>query len=117
MTNENMGKFEELLKSREDVQARLQELSRAFEGDMGDAKAVFEATVGKLAAELGLPFTFEEGAEYAGTNRELSDSELESVAGGSVCYIVGASPTVESNCTGSRGASCAYVGVTADDVW
>ena len=34
-----------------------------------------------IAAELGLPFTFEEVTEAA-TSRELDDAELEAVAGG-----------------------------------
>ena len=56
MANENPAKFEELLKSGGDIQAKLNELAAAFEGDKEDAKAYFDATVGKLAEELGLLF-------------------------------------------------------------
>lgn len=117
MANENVGRFEELLKGSEEMQAKLQELTKAFDGDKNDGKALFEATVGKLAAEAGLPFSFEEGAEFANANRELSDAELEAVAGGGVCYFVGANPGVDSECTNNKGSSCAYVGVSIDDTW
>ena len=117
MANEIVGRFEELLKGSEEIQAKLKQLAEAFEGDKNDAKAVFEATIGKLAAEAGMPFSFEDGAEFANANRVLSDAELEALAGGGVCYLVGANPSVESECTNNKGTSCAYVGVTMGDTW
>ena len=118
MANENVSKFEELLRGSEEIQAKLQELAQAFEGEKDDAKAFFDATIGKLAEEHGLPFTFEEGAAYAAADRNLSDDELDAVAGGSVCYFVCASPKVENDdCIHHKGSSCAYVGVTVDNTW
>ena len=116
MALENVKKFEELLKTDEGLQAKLKELSGAYAGDMTDEKAMFEATIAKVAAEAGLPFTLDEAIE-AVAEQELSDAELDAVAGGSVCYFVGGSPTVESACSGSKGAACAYAGVSFDDVW
>ena len=52
-----------------------------------------------------------------GERKELSDEELDAVAGGGVCYFVGASPSVDSECYNNRGSSCAYVGVGFDDKW
>lgn len=111
----NIERFEELLKSDEALQARLQELVGAFEGDKSDAAAVFAATVGKLAEEAGLPFGYEEGREYS-SNRELSDEELEAVAGGKgFCYIVGGSNKPEAECDTAYGFACAYGGITFGD--
>ena len=111
MANENVGKFEELLKGSEELQAKLKELAAEFEGDKTDAKAIFNATIGKLAEEAGLPFTFDEGAAYVGEDRNLSDEELDAVAGGGdswgVCYIVGI-----SNGPDFEGHLCAYLGAT-----
>ena len=40
MANENVGRFEELLKGSEEIQAKLKQLAEAFEGDKNDAKAI-----------------------------------------------------------------------------
>ena len=43
-----------------------------------------------VAAEAGLPFTYEEGKAYALEGAELNDAKLDSVAGGtSARYVVG----------------------------
>jgi len=86
----NIAKFEELLRSDEDLQAKLRAATEAFDGDKSDEKAVFEAVLAPLAAEVGLGFTYDELAEYGADARELSNAELESVAGGySGCVIIG----------------------------
>ena len=59
MANENVARFEELLKGDDALKARLEELAKAYDGPADDQKAVFDATIGKLAAEAGFPFTFE----------------------------------------------------------
>ena len=65
-----------------------------------------------IAAELGLPFTFEEVTEAA-TSRELDDAELEAVAGGdSFCFIIGGSDDVAIECDELSGQACAYIGIT-----
>ena len=78
----NAKKFEELLRSDEALQAKLRD---AFDGDKADERAVFDAVVVPLAAEAGLPFSSDERkslAELAREGAELSDEELEAVAGG-----------------------------------
>ena len=84
----NVEKFEELLRSDEELQAKLRDASEAFGGDKTDERAVFEAVVAPLAAEAGLPFTFEEGKEFTAEGVELTDEELDAVAGGG-CYVAG----------------------------
>ena len=111
MASENVARFEELLKGDAALQAKLQELATAFEGDKTNEQAVFDATIGKLAAEAGLPFTLEEGREFAAAGRELGDAELEAVAGGGWCYAIGGASDVEATCGDSEFHACAYVGV------
>ena len=115
MANENVARFEELLRTDKDLQAKLQDAVSAFDGDKADEGAVFAATVGKVAAEAGLPITLEESKAYVLAERELSDGELEAVAGGGGgCYIVGGGNEVGFYCKDVEGigAMCAYVGVT-----
>ena len=104
MAQENVGRFEELLKSDEALQAKFAELGKA-------------GILAPLAAEAGLPFTYEEGVAYASQGKELSDDELDAVAGGfSVCYIIGGGdePDADSDCKDGRRniGACAYIGVT-----
>lgn len=117
MAQENVGRFEELLKSDEALQAKFAELGKAFEGTDADDRALFEGILAPLAAEAGLPFTYEEGVAYASQGKELSDDELDAVAGGfSVCYIIGGGdePDADSDCKDGRRniGACAYIGVT-----
>ena len=111
MANENVARFEELLKNDEALQEKLNELSKAYEGDKEDEQAIFEATVGKLAEEAGLPFTLEEAREAVFAGRELGDAELDAVAGGGYCYFIGGASDVEATCGDSEFHACAYVGV------
>lgn len=81
-------------------------------GDKGDERAVFEAVVAPIAAEVGLPFTFED-VVAASASRELDDTELDAVAGGdSFCYIIGGSDDVDIECDSLTGQACAYIGIT-----
>ncbi len=115
MANENVSKFEEMLRGSEELQAKLQELAAAYEGDKADEQAVFDATIGKLAAEAGLPISFEDARSFALEGRELSDTELDAVAGGyGVCYMIGGSNEVEAECQNNAyiGHACSYVGVS-----
>ena len=114
----NVEKFEELLRTDEVLQAKVKELAGSYEGDREDEKAFFEAVFAPLAEEAGLPFTFEDGIEFAEAGKELDDTELDSVAGGkAVCWVIGGSTEPEvSGCSSSDestgGNACAYVGVT-----
>ena len=85
----NINQFEEMLRSDETLQAKLAEAEKAFAGDKADEKAFFDAVIAPLAAEVGLPFTFEDMSELF-DSRALNDAELEAVAGGDdTCYTVG----------------------------
>lgn len=113
MAVENVVKFEELLRLDKDIQAKLKAAAEAYSGDAGDEAAIFDATIGALANEVGLPFTLDEARGYAASNRELDDNELAAVAGGGgVCYFLGGSSGPEAECDYMEGHACAYVGVS-----
>ena len=79
--------------------------------DKIDGEALFEATVASAAAEVGLPFTYEEFKEQA-NGRELDDAELEAVAGGGgECALIGFTDDAECECSKS-GQVCAFLGIT-----
>jgi iron complex transport system substrate-binding protein len=61
----NVMKFEELLRSSEELQAKLRSATEAFAGDKTDEQAVFEAIIAPLAEEAGLPFTYDEAKALA----------------------------------------------------
>ena len=87
----NIEKFEELLRTDEDLQAKLRAAQEAFEGDPADETSIFDAIVAPLASSLGLPFTFEELKEYAESGAEISAEDLDAAAGGSFCFVIGGS--------------------------
>ena len=111
----NVQKFEELLRSDEALQAKMRELAAAYDGDEGDERAFFEAVMAPLAKEAGLPFTFEEGTQFVLSGRVLDDAELDAVAGGSGCWLIGGNngPDPDACSEEVYGANaCAYVGVS-----
>ena len=117
MAAENAIKFEKLLREDEALQAKMEAALKAFDGDRSDEKAVFDATVAPLAAEAGLPYTFEEAAEST-QERELDDDELDAVAGGSWCFIIGGGHDRDSNTVDTENGvgvtgfgTCEYVGI------
>ena len=98
----NAEKFEELLRSDEALQEKLRAATEAWEGDVSDEHAVFDALVAPLAAEVGLPFAFEEAREYA-ENEELTLDDLNEAAGGrSGCFIFGFGGGTPTACKGSE---------------
>lgn len=122
----NVEKFQELLRSDEALQERLRTAATAYEGDRAD-EAAFDALVAPLAAEVGLPFTFEEAKAYAEEDQEVSLDDVDAVAGGedvpsyelSGCFIIGGSDSVDADgceldlrkMQYAGGGACAYVGV------
>ena len=117
MALENVSKFHELVRTDEAIQAKLNAALKSYDGPTGDEKAAFAAVIAPIAAEAGLPYTFEEGVELATSERDLSDEELEAVAGGSgACYFVGISDKPDAwlceNPLGGTGSACVYAGVT-----
>lgn len=94
----NVEKFEELLRSDETLQAKLNAAAEAFLGDKADEQAVFDAVIAPLAEEAGLSFTYDDAVAFAKEGGEVLESELEAIAGGSedkwgaaesVCFIAG----------------------------
>lgn len=117
MAVENAIKFEKLLREDEELQAKMEAALKAFDGDKSDEKAVFDATVAPLAAAAGLPYTFEEAVESSQA-RELDERELEAVAGGSWCIIIGGGTDNDSNTVDTANGvgvtgfgTCKYVGI------
>ncbi len=88
MALENVAKFEELLRADEAAKSKIDELFSAWEGDKADEEAVFEAVVAPVAAEAGLPFTYEELKECA-SDKDVDDEQLEAVAGGAIGVTMG----------------------------
>ena len=117
MAIENGRRFEEKSNGDEALQARLKELSDAFDGDRQDPRAVFEAVVAPLATEVGLPYMYDEAVEYVDQrdDEDLTADEAKAVAGGWVaCVIVGFGGLEADTCGGNEwtgAAACAGLGV------
>lgn len=111
----NVERFEELLRSDEALQEKMRSATEAYEGDKADECAVFEAVVVPLAAEVGLPFTFEEAKGVVAESEELDLDDLDEVAGGvSFCLAVGGSGGTSTDAcdyTAAGANACQYVGV------
>lgn len=114
MALENAIRFNEMLAVDSELQAKLRAVWAAYDGPK-DEKSVFGATIEVLAAEVGLPFTYEE-AVAAASSREVPDDELDAVAGGA-CFIVGwqdePNAYVCDSVAEGIAVACAYVGITA----
>ena len=110
MSLENVERFERLLKEDEGLQAKLAAATKAYDGAEKD-EAMFEELLAPIAAGVGLSFTLDEALAHASTCRNLSDSELDAVAGGSTyCYIVvGGSEPDAGYVDYENGGACAYV--------
>lgn len=109
----NAKKFEELLRSDKALQDKLSAAMDAFVGDKANEAEVFDAVIAPLAASMDLPITFEEVKRLAMGGVELDDNELDAVAGGGTCFIIGGSDDVSADCA-LGGCTCAWLGVTFD---
>lgn len=111
----NVERFEELLRSDEALQEKMRSATEAYEGDKADECAVFEAVVVPLAAEVGLPFTFEEAKGFVAESEQLDLDDLDEVAGGvSFCIGVGGGDNPGADAcehTAAGANACGYVGV------
>ncbi len=87
MSKEVFTKFEELLRTDISFQTKLRQAAEQYSGDSGDEKAIFENLLLPVAQEYGLSASYEEFRDYMKAitspgNEELSENELEQVAGG-----------------------------------
>ncbi len=84
MAKDNAVRFEEEVMKSEELQKRLMDAARSFDGDRTDEKAIFEAVIFPIAKEIGMEFSYEEasGAKNPDEDRELNPDELQAVAGG-----------------------------------
>jgi len=80
--SENPTKFKQMLEETPSLRLELQRAARSYDGDREDDRAVFNAIVAPVAAACGVPFTYDEALDAMFENRELSDDELELIAGG-----------------------------------
>ena len=111
MSAENARKFEALLRDDAALRAKLEQAAAAYSGDRSDERALFDAAVAPIAEEVGLPYTFDE-IMAAKDSRELDETELGAVAGGTgFCIFIGGSDDVDSGCNVVEGHACAYIGV------
>lgn len=83
--NEGLKKFEELLKTDAAFQEKLKAAMENYKGEKTE-QAVFEDVLLPLAKEYGITATLAEVKEYinnvSGEDRELSEDEVNQVAGG-----------------------------------
>lgn len=77
-----INEFKDLLMADSSLRDRMQKAARAYVGDRNNDRAVFEAVVAPVARSVGMEFTYEEARAAMRDAREMSDEELELVAGG-----------------------------------
>jgi len=89
---ESVKAFFEAVGSSVELQEKLDAAYKAYSGDPSDQKALVEVVLLPAAKEAGFAFTAEEFFAYQQEAEkvqegEITDSELEAVAGGSLCLI------------------------------
>ena len=80
--NKNVEKFQQMLSADEDLRNKIQAAADAYNGSKADDRAVFENIILPVARSVGVEFTYEEVREAVVDGRDLTDDELELVAGG-----------------------------------
>ena len=113
MAIENVKAFYKKLEAKEELQKKIAAADAAYNGDTGDKKAAVEAIVLPIAKEAGFDFTAEEMLEAetaVNSEGEFTEDELEAVAGGGWCLILGFG---ERDCK----TICKYVGVGLPWEW
>ena len=116
----NVKAFYEALQSNTELQEKVNAADAAYNGDATDKAAAVAAILIPAAKEAGFDFTAEELLEFEKaaaqkSDDEISEDELEAVAGGvAICLLLGfgtgKSSKNESGCR-SGGGVCKYVGV------
>ncbi len=112
---ENISKFQNLINTDTDLQAKIQDAMADFNGDKSDEKEVFDSIIAPIAADAGCEFSYDELVEsHKSSDEPLDDEELEAVSGGkSFCIIIGFGSKVEADFGNQGVGACAYVGIGA----
>lgn len=71
-----------VLATNESLRNEIQEAAKAYQGNKNDDRAVFGAVVAPTAKTAGIEITYDEACQAMLDGRELTDEELEAVAGG-----------------------------------
>ena len=115
MAKENIRKFEEIIQKDSSIQERIRSASEAYVhmGKTADERAFFDEVIAPIAADCGVPFTYDEVVDVKDNMGELDESELEAVAGGkwAMCIFLGFSSDVSAEANRDECHACAYVGV------
>jgi hypothetical protein len=115
MAKENIKKFEEMLQSDAELRDKIKASSEAYVhmGKEADERAFFEEVIAPVAEGCGAPFTYDEVVELKSQMGEISEEELESVAGGkwAFCIFLGVSSDVSAEANTNECHACAYVGI------
>lgn len=80
--HDKVKQLQETLDNNDELRWRLNESVAAFNGDKSDNRAVFEAIIAPIAWEAGIALTYDEVIAVAKDGAELTDDELDAVAGG-----------------------------------
>ena len=108
MSLEQVKQFYQMVTTDEAVRMRLNGINEQVAGQALDAESIKEFAekwILPIAAEYGVPFTYEELKEYNETLKnpqgDLSMEELDSVAGGvgaggGICFFVGLAIGIEA---------------------
>ena len=83
----------------------MDEATAAYTGDKANARDVFDAVVVPLAAEAGMPYTYDEATVAADDVNEIDDADLEAFAGGGVEFSGGLGVGVCKEAGGGVGGS------------
>ena len=116
--NEGIKKFEELIKTDEQAQKKLNTALENYTGENTE-EAVFNNVLLPVAEEYGITASFEDFKDYMASlnNEELSKDELVQVAGGKLegvgvgyttCRVVGLGGGI--NGTSEGGGACVVLG-------
>ena len=118
MSVENVKKFYEAVSQDKELQQKLIELSKKYQGQqMDEAKemAIMEQDALPLAKQLGYDFTMDDLKAYgekkrqADTDRELSEEEMEAVAGGTGIFCLSIGYNTDFDCI--DGGLCIFWGM------
>ncbi|MDO4537847.1 MAG: hypothetical protein Q4B54_06755 [Coriobacteriales bacterium] len=87
MSKNNAEQFAEMLATHEGARRALGRLAESFKGDKADDRAVYREILSPVAERYGLELSFDEALGLGAGAHQLSDDELDAVAGGAGATI------------------------------